>query len=198
MTASEQPDLAKPCLVCAHMIPAQAQKCVVCGSYQDWLRRLPFTATILSLLIALIATLSAAVPNLRNALRTSDSNIYMKLSYFDGGEFTMVAVNSGNRPGFVSEGRIHISRYRAIDLKPKDAELVLIPPGQAISIRYVPSPLTQADISEIKKADNTSLCRGEFDVTNFQSDSISKTFDFTCSLLRRYLDRVNAGRITRY
>ena len=46
----------------------EAKKCIHCGSYQSFGGRINFSATILSLLVALIAVIGAAVPTIKNLL----------------------------------------------------------------------------------------------------------------------------------
>jgi hypothetical protein len=53
-----------PCLVCHEEIRAFAKKCTKCDSFQDWRRQIPFTDSVLSLLIALISVIGLVAPRI--------------------------------------------------------------------------------------------------------------------------------------
>lgn len=68
----ELPPGTKRCKVCAEPINISAKKCIHCQSDQEWTSRLGFSATVLSLLVALITVLTAAIPVIRDAITPRD------------------------------------------------------------------------------------------------------------------------------
>jgi hypothetical protein len=68
---------SKPCVVCQEPIKLHASKCIHCGSYQDWRSNISFSlsTSVLSLLVALITVLTAAVPVLKEALTPKNSHL---------------------------------------------------------------------------------------------------------------------------
>lgn len=52
----------KECLRCGRSMPAAANFCTECDSYQDWRRHLPGTTVIMSALIAVLAIIGGIVP----------------------------------------------------------------------------------------------------------------------------------------
>jgi hypothetical protein len=94
-------DDLKLCKVCAEPIKKTARVCIHCNNYQDWRAELNVSSTVLSLLVALVSVLTAAVPALMTATTPRDSH----LSFSDQGTtenlISLLVTNSGTRPGTV-------------------------------------------------------------------------------------------------
>lgn len=58
--AAEEP--TKPCRACRSPIHAEANKCVACGSAQDWTRFVALSSSVLALAVALVSVLTFALP----------------------------------------------------------------------------------------------------------------------------------------
>jgi hypothetical protein len=94
----------KMCVACGSLMPSIAKKCTVCSSFQDWRRYLPFDATILALLTALVSVLSTSFPNFVRWVegKHSETNINWGHDDTTGGLFLLVA-NDGERPASIIE-----------------------------------------------------------------------------------------------
>ena len=56
------------CNSCKGELPSEAVKCAQCGSFQDWRRYLTFSATVLSLLVALTSMIALIVTQIKSAI----------------------------------------------------------------------------------------------------------------------------------
>jgi hypothetical protein len=72
----------KPCALCGMEIPLGALKCSHCDSFQDWRKHLPFSSTVLSLLVALLSVLTVAAPALEKLFAPSDERIRVDVTGF--------------------------------------------------------------------------------------------------------------------
>jgi hypothetical protein len=91
----------KSCKVCGEDIRAAAQKCTHCDSFQDWRRNLTFGSTVLSLLVALVAVLTAAVPVIKSAITPTNSDLLFSYQGNTRALIGVLATNRGARPGSV-------------------------------------------------------------------------------------------------
>ena len=69
------PDGTKPCKICQEPINRGARKCIHCQSSQGWLSGLAVSATMMSLLVALVSVLAAAVPAFKSLLTPVNSDL---------------------------------------------------------------------------------------------------------------------------
>src|SRR6266704_1487409 len=88
-----------PCLVCREAIHKGALKCIHCDSYQGWLsRRLNFSSTMLSLLVALVSVSAFAIPIIRTSLNP-DADIRATVVGSQDNFIQLVVTNVGSRTG---------------------------------------------------------------------------------------------------
>jgi hypothetical protein len=74
---------AKPCKVCGEAIKRSARKCIHCDSYQDWHANIGMSTTVLSLLVALVAVLTPAVPVMKTTFSSKNSSLSFSLQGVD-------------------------------------------------------------------------------------------------------------------
>jgi len=107
----------KPCLVCGNNIPASANKCTHCNSFQNWRRFIHFSSTILALLVALVSVATTAIPILSDAFTNDNSKLNIVFKNVKSsnspaaGESTteklmFIVANSGKRPGGIAEAKL--------------------------------------------------------------------------------------------
>jgi len=135
----------KPCVSCGEEIPLRATKCRVCKSAQehwrcrvckepklelnlrcnacgtpgDWRRFIPFSQTVLALLIALFSVLTTTIPAVSNFL-DRHSNTSIKVTGSDANTIFVKVRNSGRQPSELVSYQLHFG-----DVKIEDAELIL-------------------------------------------------------------------------
>jgi ribosomal protein L40E len=161
----------KMCLTCAALIPGTASKCTVCGSFQNWRRHLPFDATILALLTALVSVIATSVPALTTWLEGGYSDVAVTYGHDDdsGGIF-LSAYNGGNRPGGIKKITLFVpfvnsSYAKTFDEKPvplkdvdkdkgqKNDEEYFLPPQSnkpihvTFDLKGIPDNLTTTDFN---------------------------------------------------
>jgi len=88
----------KQCSTCAEPIRVEAKKCIHCGSYQSWRGRINFSATVLSLLVALIAVIGTTAPVIRNLFTPSEAAFRFSDPVFGQGTISVTATNIGAQP----------------------------------------------------------------------------------------------------
>lgn len=138
----------KFCNSCGLSIPARASLCTHCKSYQDIIRRnLHIGQTSMALLVALLAVGSTAVPQIAGWWHTPNSNIgSMSISVREG-EMTIVASNSGDKPGSIDNAQIDFVKAATFDsytltgFFPAVSDRV-IEPGQMRSFVITVAPLS--------------------------------------------------------
>lgn len=69
------PRKTKLCKICGEEIKISVVKCIHCNGYQNWRSRIDFSSNVLSLLVALIAVATAAIPVARKELQVENSNL---------------------------------------------------------------------------------------------------------------------------
>jgi len=131
------------CWACLHKIPVGARKCTKCDSFQDWRGRIGVSATVLSMLTAFVATCVTAIPVIRAASATHDSDLNFYLS--DGPEgnvLHVIAINRGDRPGILEPlwitSRHKIKGVQAGILMRPVGKTPLIEPGKAMQLTFLP------------------------------------------------------------
>ena len=102
----------KLCRTCAKPMPAAGLKCTECDSYQDWRRFSTVSAPVLSLLVALIAVLTVALPIAANAF-FPNSRMDAKPAGASARHLFAFVSNGGVRPGLVTHAVIWFEREGA-------------------------------------------------------------------------------------
>jgi hypothetical protein len=103
--------------------------CIHCNSYQDWRGELTFSSTILSLLVALVSVTTAFVPMVLAALTSKNSSIASSFQSSDVTGVTVLAHNSGTRPGTIRNAIISVSDYGSAPLTSKHGRSEILEPG---------------------------------------------------------------------
>ena len=120
-----------------------AKKCIHCGSYQSFGGRINFSATILSLLVALIAVIGAAVPAIKNLLTPEVATFRFSEPSFGQGTISVTATNIGGQPARLDSLFITIPQKSAgqpyiFDLRSSDTPAdQKISPGETKTITFV-------------------------------------------------------------
>jgi hypothetical protein len=128
----------KACIQCAEPIAPAARKCTHCGSAQGWRRFFPFSATILSLLIALFAVLGQSFSAIRDAMHRPGADIGFALQSSAPHRLAILAFNDGDRSGTVSMGLLTLADGRKMYLSPAGgAGTQLVPPKSSVLLHYV-------------------------------------------------------------
>jgi hypothetical protein len=89
------------CKICKEEIPNGAIYCTHCNRYQDFRRLFGISSTVLSLLVALVAVLSATLPTLIKILTPSHSDVHCSLLDWQGFQVRLVVANKGISPAVV-------------------------------------------------------------------------------------------------
>ena len=98
----------KRCKVCLEPINKGAIKCNNCDSFQNWRRFLDIGSGILSLLVALIAVLTVAVPIFKSALTAKRPDVHFSLIRYESKSIHIMCSNLGNRSGILKEAKLRI------------------------------------------------------------------------------------------
>ena len=92
----------KRCEVCQEPINERALKCIHCSSEQGFMRRrLGLSSTVLSLLVALVTVLTAAIPVIKNAFTPEDLRVTAAFQAADAHSVSVMVSNNGIRAGSV-------------------------------------------------------------------------------------------------
>lgn len=97
-----------PCRVCKEEIKQGSNKCIHCGSFQDWRRYINFSNTVLALLVALASVLSWGIPAVKEALKADKSEIVFGLQKVSYDGITMLVSNIGTKSGGLSAATLEI------------------------------------------------------------------------------------------
>jgi hypothetical protein len=179
---SEEPaPITKPCRVCGEDIRFAARKCVHCDSWQDWRGNIGVSATILSLLVALVSVTTPLLPAITNFMRPDDSVFKFSFQRSSKQGFSIFVSNTGRRPGSVGSAVIYLSSKNhfigEIDLAMRDVgdrDTIAIQPESTLLLNYalkpnqkIPKPLPMGD----------QTCIVGVHVTNFRNDNITNEVD---------------------
>jgi hypothetical protein len=107
MTPEDNQDMIK-CRVCFEPLHKGAVKCIHCGSFQNWQRFLNIGSGILSLLVALIAVLTVAVPIIKSSLTTKRPDVHFTLIKYEPKTMHIICSNLGNRSGILKQATLRI------------------------------------------------------------------------------------------
>ncbi|OCK59855.1 hypothetical protein [Bradyrhizobium sp. LMTR 3] len=127
------PEGMKRCKVCAEPINEKAVKCIHCQAEQSWARqRLGFSSTILSLLVALITVLTAAVPVVRDSITSKNSNLIFSFQAANDRVISVLASNTGVRPGSIGSSYLHMNQKRNYGLRVSGVDSArVVEPGKS-------------------------------------------------------------------
>ena len=149
------PEGTKRCRVCGEPINLIALKCIHCSSEQArWRLRLGLSRTVLSLLVALVSVLTAALPALKDFLTERNSDLSISFQVADKESLAFLITNRGARPGSISTAVLDIHTpkpWRTLRLEivrmfssgvpnPRDLDprgpAQIIDPGRSLLINY--------------------------------------------------------------
>jgi hypothetical protein len=179
----------KACRICGEDIKLSAIKCTHCDSYQDWRSSLTFSSTILSLLVALIAVLTAALPVVTREFSTKHSRILFSYLWASSEYVSVLSSNSGN-----SHGAVH-SAWLLVDEQPRIALAIvglafdgveLIPENKNVLINFY--PITPP--ADFKLSSKLDACYLQIIYRNFSEDSRTLRLNVpNCAELAEFLSR---------
>ena len=110
--SDEPPPKGAMCVHCHSSISPGAPRCAECGGYQNWRRHLTLSATVLSLLVALISVSGLAIPLILDAVRGNQSILRANLSFGNKDIVYFHFTNEGGAPGLVESLAFVVGRYR--------------------------------------------------------------------------------------
>lgn len=100
-------DREKECSTCSSPIPITANKCIHCGSFQNWRKYLDFGNTSIALVLALITVigvLSEKFINLYQEIFSKDISVIQTISRIDLEEVSVLFTNTGESRVQISDG----------------------------------------------------------------------------------------------
>lgn len=102
MSNDEGVSSKKLCRICCEPIAVGARKCIHCDSFQDWRGNLGVSATVLSLLVALVSVLTASAPILTKTLTPERSDVAFAFQGANSDYLTLLVSNAGRRPASIT------------------------------------------------------------------------------------------------
>ena len=187
----ELPKGLKQCTVCKEPINEQATRCIHCDSEQDfWRRRLGFSSTVLSLMVALVTVLTAAIPVVKNAFTTQDSNIGVSFQAANDHEISIKASNAGIRAGSIHSPHITIVNPGGVNLNVEltfehSPPSILIDPGQTqlVLITGKQSKLKSTDIH------SDAVCALQINYTSISNKLENMNSEVACQQVEGFLTK---------
>ena len=142
----------KPCRICAAQIPGAAIKCTACDSYQDWRGGFGINATTMSLIVALVALLPAAIRGVSDLLTPKDSHIIVGKPELQLDYFIQFVSNTGVRPGAITGGAlVRASKTARFETEIFTLDLVgatnghkILNPGESALLEFSIGPIKSA------------------------------------------------------
>jgi hypothetical protein len=125
-TQSQPVHKVKECIICGEEIKDTAKKCTHCNSFQNWQRYFEMSSVVLSLLVALLSVTSTAVPTIIKAFTPQNSHLAFTYLSSQKNSISIIAFNSGIRPGVVTEAKI-IIEGQAYPVEISSAPIVIEP-----------------------------------------------------------------------
>jgi hypothetical protein len=191
---------SKPCVVCQEPIKLRASKCIHCGSYQDWRSNISFSlsTSVLSLLVALITVLTAAVPVLKEGLtpKNSDLTFSFQGAPTDPMRLVVLATNRGVRPGTVHpassiltmSGKLSMELALADEPVPSLSPPTIIEPGKSrlFSFDIWPAGMT----GETDESIYSGRCLLRIPTTDFVGNPDDHEIDVGCKRVFAKVQRV--------
>lgn len=101
----------KECIACGSDIVHFASVCKECGTSQSWMRYLKSSHIVLSLLVALIAILSFAIPKYQEMRISDTSSVSAEFAFADSSRAYVIISNHGKRPALIKEVSIKLGDY---------------------------------------------------------------------------------------
>lgn len=211
-------DATKPCRLCQEDIKATATYCIHCHNFQNWRGRLSLSSTVLSLLVALTAVVTAAVPVIQAAVTPKNSEIRFSLQTVSQEGFSAFVSNTGIRPGTVQPGSIvqiweADGRLRGALLGTGALRQEVIQPGTSLLRSYrLPSsnyrttttyvegndPTTRTEVDDtFIRSGRERFCRVSFSVTDFVGVTNLQYVPFDCTKLPTIKIPVSEATIAR-
>jgi hypothetical protein len=187
----------KHCRICGEDIKEAARFCIHCKNWQGWRAELGISNTALSLVVAIIAVLTAAIPVIKDALTPQNSRFAFAVQRVTKDGFSALVSNQGIRPGTLlheatilikAKGSEQVGTYNAI---PKSAiEEIVIEPGKSMHVDFqFNNPLYTENISSWLKAkdffgpDDLESCRAYLSFINFDGKDDFPGRPFDCKKL---------------
>jgi hypothetical protein len=175
--------------MCAEPIKLNARKCVHCESYQDWFSNLGLSATILSLLVALLSVLSTTVPVLKDALTPKNSKLIFSVQGADDKYVSVLASNEGLRAGSVQAAGVHVKGKPIGPLfmgEPKQLAAQIVEAGKSVLIDFHTRPILE-DVGRVED------CAVSVHATNFDGTSAAKLVPVDCSKILLFIQTHRRG-----
>jgi len=111
----------KHCRECYSLMPAKANKCIACGSAQNWQRFVAEGTSVFALLVALVSVLTFAAPIWKHEFYTPRPRPSVRVVGFAQGDpadglavpsIKVLISNGGDAPMFISSASINIGGYK--------------------------------------------------------------------------------------
>ena len=206
--AANAPAETKPCKVCAEPINKLARKCIHCDSYQDWRANLTFSSTVLSLLVALTAVAGGTVPAIVKALTPENSDLRFSFQAAGRNDLTILATNTGIRPGSLRAGSALQIRDKTNPFAPiwgyllgvdgGDRSIIFEPQkSQLLSLSYLFRNGDRSPPLDASKDLEHMECIPIINSTDFKGKNSDWGINARCASLRQFLSAVQeniAGR----
>jgi hypothetical protein len=188
----------KPCRICNEEIRINAHYCIHCNNWQDWRAGLGISNTALSLIVAIIAVLTAGVPIIKSALTPMNSRFSFAVQDVTQDGFSALVSNQGIRPGtlrhdatlYIEEkGTAMSGTYNASVTN--NASEIVVEPGKStlVNFKFV-TPLYGNNVkllldsnSVFAGPDNFNSCKIYLAFTNFDSTDEVPSQVFDCKKL---------------
>ena len=133
-------EMSKRCRICAETLSKDAKKCVNCGEFQSWYRRLLFGVGLRDL-VTLVPVVALAFAFVQDRLETKHSNARLSIVACEQGAITLFASNTGNRAAVIGGATYsvgsNIPRRLLHRLEPSSR---LLNGGEARSVEFSVSP----------------------------------------------------------
>jgi hypothetical protein len=183
----------KACAVCAALMPAQAIKCTVCDSFQNWRQYLSFPQlpTILALLTALASVIASSTPTFIGLFGGEYSNLEVRFDRDDhAGGIILSVYNGGNRGGGIKDVELFIplrdpkgtptTYFGAPD--PSDKSNWFVPASANVVLRVI-FPDVKFDPSQFKINDVLGHCVITVETVEFSETGKKPQFEEPCETL---------------
>lgn len=149
----------KQCKTCGEDIKSTAKKCIHCDSFQELRRYLPFSNTMIALIIALVSVVAAVSPVLKKVFTEQDSNIIVRLQEVVWDSIHLIASNLGEKDGAIGITGITVKttqkeKYAWRTRLDKHREETFIEAKSSKQVRLYLKRETEKDYEDIKKYRN--------------------------------------------
>lgn len=141
-SGAAQRGIGGKCKFCREALREGATRCPACGSFQNWRRHLTLSATVLSLLVALVSVSALALPVFVDAFEPRRSRVSVELSFWSGDYAYLYFTNDGSRPALVESIDLHLGTFH-----------VRFPPHKLTADETVEQRLVRERTTEIYRID---------------------------------------------